>query len=118
LSGSPEGDSSLLYLLDLNGEIYPMDSGHWVKFEAWRVESTEQIPHGIRYSLTLHNRHNTRLLGYDNAHGVKFKRGMFVHRRATWDHKHQKEKVFPYEFRSAGQLLEDFWRDVDAILNS
>jgi hypothetical protein len=28
-------------------------------------------PNGIRYSLTLHAPDNTRLIGFDNAHGVK-----------------------------------------------
>ena len=45
-------------LLDLDGEIFPMDNGYWTKFEASRVIPTPQIPHGIRYSLTLHDRNN------------------------------------------------------------
>ena len=40
----------------------------WVKFDSWRVDPTAEIPHGIRYSLTLHDRFNHRILGYDNAH--------------------------------------------------
>ena len=67
-------DASLETLLDLNGEVFPMDNGYWTKFEAYRVEPTEQIPHGIRYSLTLHNRYNTRVLGFDNAHAHRPKR--------------------------------------------
>jgi hypothetical protein len=34
-------------LLNLNGEVFPMENGYWTKFEAYRVEPTEQIPHGI-----------------------------------------------------------------------
>lgn len=100
-------------LLNLNGEIFPMDNGYWTKFEAWQVKPSEQIPHGISYSLTLHDRHNRRVIGFDNAHAVKPKRKKYGARKVTWDHKHQQEKVFPYEFESAAQLLEDFWNAVD-----
>jgi len=70
---SREG-ASLETLLDLNGEIFPMDNGYWTKFEASRVTPTAQIPHGIKYSLTLHDRNNTRVLGFDNAHAFKSKK--------------------------------------------
>jgi hypothetical protein len=43
------------YLLDLDGEIFPMDNGYWTKFDVKAVEPNENIPHGIKYSLTLHN---------------------------------------------------------------
>ncbi|MHB8348572.1 MAG: toxin-antitoxin system TumE family protein [Acidiferrobacterales bacterium] len=58
-------------LLDLHGEIIEQDQGYWVRIEAWRVESTPKIPHGIRYALTLHEPYGKRILGYDNAHAVK-----------------------------------------------
>ncbi len=37
--------------------------------------------------------------------------------KTTWDHAHRMNKVDPYEFESAEQLLEDFWNEVDKILN-
>ena len=43
-------DASLETLLDLDSEVFPMDNGYWTKFEAYRVEPNEQMPHGIRYS--------------------------------------------------------------------
>lgn len=43
-------DASLETLLDLDGEVFPMDNGYWTKFEACRVKPTKQIPHGIKYS--------------------------------------------------------------------
>jgi len=55
-------------LLNLHGEVFPMDNGYWVKFEAYLVEPTKTIPHDIRYSLTLHDKNNHRVIGYDNAH--------------------------------------------------
>ncbi|OEU69970.1 MAG: hypothetical protein BA864_01125 [Desulfuromonadales bacterium C00003093] len=95
-------------LLNLNGEICPLENGYWIKFEAHQVDPSPQIPHGISYSLTFHDKYNRRVIGFDNAHGIKPKRKRFVARKVTWDHKHQMEKVFEYEFESAGQLLEDF----------
>ena len=103
-------------LLNLNGEVFPMENGCWTKFEAYRVEPTEQIPHGISYSLTLHDKNNRRVIGFDNAHAVKPKQKKYGARKMTWDHKHQQEKVSSYEFELAGQLLVDFWEAVEAYL--
>lgn len=104
------------FLLNLNGEKFPMDNGYWTKFEAYQVEPDKHIPHGIRYSLSLHDKNNTRILGFDNAHAIKPKRKRYGARKVTWDHKHQKEIVSAYEFESAGQLLVDFWLAVDQSL--
>jgi hypothetical protein len=56
-------NSSLDALLDLNGEILPMDNGYWTKFEVFRVKESKHIPHGIKYSLTLHDKYNKRIFG-------------------------------------------------------
>jgi hypothetical protein len=93
-----------------------MENGYWTKFEAYQVEANKHIPHGVIYSLSLHDKHNTRVLGFDNAHAVKPKKKKYGARKVTWDHEHQKEKVLSYEFESAGQLLEDFWAAVDKYL--
>ena len=100
-------------LLELDREVFPMENGYWTKIEARRVDPNEQIPHGVRYSLTLHDRFGRRVLGFDNAHGIKPKRKKFGARKITWDHKHTEGTVEEYEFESAGQLLEDFWAAVD-----
>jgi hypothetical protein len=63
-------DSSVEMLLDAVG-VMEMSNGYWVKVEAYRVSPTIHIPHGVKYSLTLHDRSNVRILGYDNAHGIK-----------------------------------------------
>ncbi len=47
-------DPGIETLLDLHGQIIDQGKGYWVKIEAWRVEATHETPHGIRYSLTLH----------------------------------------------------------------
>jgi hypothetical protein len=109
-------DASLDTLLDLDGEIFPMDNGYWTKFEASRVTPTAQIPYGIRYSLTLNDRNNTRILGFDNAHIFKPKKKKFGARKITWDHKHKMDRVYSYEFESASNLIKDFWEGVEEIL--
>jgi len=112
-----KGDETLFTLLHLDGEIFPMDSGYWTKFEVYRVEPEPHIPHGIRYSLTLHDRYNRRVLGFDNAHAVRPSRKGYGARKITWDHKHKCDKISPYDYASASQLLEDFWCDVEQIIN-
>ena len=94
-----------------------MDNGYWTKFEVKRTMANPHIPHGIKYSLTLHNSQNKRVLGYDNAHNVKPSRKKYGAKKITWDHRHERESVESYEFESAAQLLEDFWEDVERILD-
>lgn len=66
-------DKTLENLLELDGIKFVVDEsvGLWVKFEVKRVKPTKGRPFGIRYSLTLHNRFNQRILGFDNAHAVE-----------------------------------------------
>ncbi len=109
----PDSDYELRFLLDLNGMTYHMSGGYWVKFDVWMVEPTREVPHGIRYSLTLHDRNNLRIVGYDNAHGGLPKEGRYQARKLMWDHVHKQNRIYPYEFDSAAQLLEDFWNTVE-----
>ena len=112
-------DHGLETLLLLDGEIYDQGDGYWIKIEAKQMGPDEHVPHGIRYSLTLHDCYGTRLLGYDNAHGVKPpKKKRFAGRRLAYDHRHRhaKDKGVPYEFVDAGQLLTDFFEEVDRVL--
>jgi hypothetical protein len=108
-------------LLDLDGVVIEQAGGHWTKFEARRIpQPTEEIPHGIRYSLTLHNRHGERVMGFDNAHAVKMKKMNKYQGRKTYDHRHRhsKDEGVSYEFVDAHQLLKDFWLEVDKILKA
>ena len=111
-------DAGLEFLLEMDGEIFPMDNGYWTKIEARIVAPSDNVPHGIRYSLTLHDRNNARVLGYDNAHGIRPKKKKFGARKTEWDHRHERKRVVPYEFENAAQLLEDFWNDVNRILSA
>lgn len=110
--------NDLEYLLNLDGEVFPMDNGFWVKFEAKKVESNPNIPHGVRYSLTLHDKFNKRVIGYDNAHSYKPTGKKYGAKKETWDHIHKKMEVFPFEFENAGQLMEDFWHTVDQYMEN
>ena len=106
-------------LLDLTGQIIQQEQGYWVEIHAWRIETTDAAPHGIRYALTLHDSNGNRVMGYDNAHSVR-PSGKFKHggRILPYDHKHRhiSDKGIPYEFKDAYQLLKDFFRDADRIL--
>ncbi|MES2662971.1 MAG: DUF6516 family protein [Pseudomonadota bacterium] len=112
-------DHTLDTLLEMHDTVYAMENGYWMKFEAWRVEVTEMIPHGIRYSLTLHDKYGKRMIGYDNSHSVKPpKKYTYAGQRLTYDHKHSHslDKGVPYEFKDAAQLLADFFAEVDSVL--
>lgn len=108
-------DPGLDTLLDLAGERIVLEDGSWVKFEVSRVPVTPERPHGITYSLTYHDGHNRRILGFDNAHAVQPKDRGYRGRRVEYDHlhAHPKDTGIPYHFQSAEQLLTDFWRAVD-----
>lgn len=104
-------DHTLETLLDMVG-VYASPDGWWVKTEARRVSATAERPFGVKYSLSLHDRSGKRILGYDNSHGIP------DHRRVRWDHKHLRDRIRPYDYRSAAQLLTDFYADVDKWLSN
>jgi hypothetical protein len=117
--GLEQPDPSINTLLDLDGSVFEQEGGFWMKIEAKSVVPTESIPHGVRYSLTLHNRYGTRVMGYDNAHAVKPRgRAKFGGQRIPYDHKHRNasDKGVPYTFNSAQELLEDFFAEVDRVI--
>src|SRR6266404_5146057 len=84
-------DASLDTLPDLDGTVLVIDEegGYWVKFEVRRVETTSERPPGLCYSLTLHGSANKRLVGFDNAHGVRQSRRPGGKSRTVYDHKHR-----------------------------
>jgi len=56
VTDSSVNNLGLDYLLEQNGEIFLMDNGYWTKIEAKRVGPNDRVPHGIKYSLTLHDK--------------------------------------------------------------
>jgi hypothetical protein len=114
----PEQDHTLENLLDLDGDIYVIDesAGYWVKFVVSRVTPSPERPHGIEYSLTMHDSNNQRLVGFDNAHPVPGTKrsGRGVGR--AHDHRHRLGTVKPYPYENAAKLVADFWQAVDEVL--
>jgi len=104
-------------LLNLHGEIFPLDNGYWVKFEAYKVKPNISIPHGIRYSLTLHNKRNNRVIGYDNAHSFKSTK-KYGAKKESYDHIHKQINIISYKFESASQLIEDFWQSAEQYMEN
>ena len=110
-------DAGLDTLLDLHGQtLFVDEAGRWVKFIAIRTEVTPQRPHGLSYSLTPHAPDGERLVGFDNAHAVRERRGPGTRRRREGDHRHWRRSIGSYTYRGAAVLLEDFWNEVDAVL--
>jgi hypothetical protein len=72
-------------LLAFDGRRHRCAGGYYAKFEIKRVVPTRQRPHGLRYSLTLHDPAGTRLVGFGNAHGVPATGSRFSERPAA-DH--------------------------------
>jgi hypothetical protein len=111
-------DHQIRTLLELHDQILDQEDGYWIKIEAWEVKPSKDIPHGIRYSLTLHAPSGKRILGFDNAHALKVKGHKYAGQRLTFDHKHRHmaDTGIPYEFKDAYQLLTDFFAEVDLVL--
>ena len=89
---------------------------YWVKFEVKQCEVSDERPHGLRYSLTLHGPRNERLVGFDNAHAVAATRGPARRAKVPYDHKHRLRTIRPYDYDDAATLLADFWSEVDAVV--
>ena len=102
-------DCELEALLSLDSHEFT--TGYAVKFEARQVKPTLGRPHGVKYSLTLHDPEGRRIYGIDNAHRIG-PRQEFDHR-----HPHAARKVVRYTYRGLVALLDDFFREVERILH-
>ena len=58
-------DHDLSFLLSLDGLEFQFAPGFAVKIEARAVAATRHRPHGVKYSLTLHDPAGRRLYGID-----------------------------------------------------
>ena len=47
--------------------VLDQEDGYWIKIQARQVLGTQNVPHGVRYALTLHAPNGKRLMGYDNS---------------------------------------------------
>jgi hypothetical protein len=109
-------DPSLDNLLNLDGFLAEVGGGYWIKVAARRVPEDADRPHGVSYTLTLHDASGRRVFGIDNAHAVRPTRGPSGRSRRGRDHLHRGETVRPYVYNDARTLLEDFRREIEAIL--
>lgn len=109
----------LEFLLAFDGRIHHLEEGYRIKFEIKRVEATKERPHGLSYSFTLHAPDGTRLVGFDNAHGVPAKGSRFKPKPRASDHWHRTETDpgRPYQFKDAETLIDDFFDEVEQLLD-
>jgi hypothetical protein len=97
-------DEPMQRLLDYDGRRFWLENGWSIRFRVAEAPVTPERPHGIKYSFTLHDTDGTRLLGFDNAHGVP--------RVLAFDHRHRfrrTEDLVPYNFVGADELICDFF---------
>jgi hypothetical protein len=112
-------DDGVETLLNLDGWTTEVGGGFWLSVKAFRVPPDALRPQGLNYSLTMHRPGGRRILGYDNAHHPRIGSGPAARsQRETrgCDHRHFRERVTWYDFESAAKLMEDFWKDAQAIL--
>ena len=98
----------MLRLLDYHRRRYWLVGGWSLRFRVFEVEGSNARPHGLKYSFSLHDVDGTRLLGYDNAHGVA--------QVQAYDHRHRfrrTRELVPYRFVSSDQLIVDFFDAVE-----
>ena len=110
-------EHTLEFLLAFDGRRHWYDGGYSLKFEIRRVAPTATRPHGLRYSFTLHDPKGKRLIGFDNAHALKARQRSRP-RLPIADHWHrtEKDRGRPYVFRDAETLLDDFFAEVERVL--
>jgi hypothetical protein len=81
-----------------------LPDGSLVSVVIWALpKPTDERPHGFKYRLNYSAPDGTTRVRYDNERG-------------KGDHKHLLDKEVQYSFRDIDTLLNDFWRDVDEIL--
>ena len=101
-------DEAMDRLLDYDRRRYWLTNGWSLRFRIAKIEASVHRPDGIKYAFTLHDVDGSRLLGFDNAHGVP--------RSQAFDHRHrfrQSAELQPYNFRGADELICDFFGAVE-----
>ena len=111
-------EHALEFLLAFDGRIHHLEGSYWIKFEIRRVAATDQRPHGLCYSFTLHESDGTRIIGFDNAHRVQAPGSRFKQQPVAADHWHRTEsdEGQPYAFKNAETLIDDFFDAVERVL--
>lgn len=102
-----EGDD-LYHLLSYDGRKVNLTNGWFLRFRLKIATVTDSRPHGIKYSLTLHDLDGERLLGIDNAHGIK--------NYVRFDHRHifrRTDRLIDYNYIDGDTLISDFFNYVE-----
>lgn len=101
-------DEPMHRLLAYDRRQYWLENGWSLRFRVAQSEPSAGRPYGIKYAFTLHDVDRTRLLGFDNAHGVP--------RVQAYDHRHRfrrTSELVAYEFRGADELICDVFDHVE-----
>jgi hypothetical protein len=111
-------DLAVEYFLELDGTVHFVDEKckYRVEIKAKRTDVTPERPHGLSYSLTLHNEKHERILGFDNAHPVPANKGPSGKKHKFDDHKHRYGRTRIYKFEDTNKLLSDFYASVEQIM--
>jgi len=111
-------EHTLEFLLAFDGRRHWYEGGYHVRFQIMRVKATIERPHGLRYAFTLHDPKGKRLIGFDNAHGVRAPGGKKRRKTPAVDHWHrtERDKGRPYAFKDAETLVDDFFTEVERVL--
>jgi Family of unknown function (DUF6516) len=110
-------DAGLATLLELDGNIWEIGDGYWIKIDARIVPGELGRPYRLGYSLTLHAPDGERIVGFDNAHPVKVGSGPSRRVALPNDHTHRRgQRTLPYSYSDAATLLADFWVEVEDAL--
>lgn len=102
-----------------DGYTFWFENGYYATFRFWRASLPSKAAiHPYRYELVLHEPSGVRIMGFDNAHPIRWRSGEFTKRSRNADHWHRdrSDKGRPYAFVSIGQLLEDFLQQVERSL--
>ncbi len=112
-------DPTIEWFFELDGTIHFADERckYRIKITAKRTDVTAERPHGLRYSLTLHDADNERILGFDNAHPVRASKGPGGRQHRFHDHRHRYDRTRVYRFVDTETLITDFYKAVDRILD-
>lgn len=85
-------------------EKIKLPDGSLVSLVIWELPApTTDRPHGFKYRLNYCTAEGITIVRYDNERG-------------KGDHKHIGKREEPYAFRDVDTLIDDFWRDVDKVL--
>jgi len=101
-----------------DNQVHWFEHGYHATFRFWKTPTQQEGKHPYRYELVLHDPGGVRIMGYDNAHPIKWKSGVFTKHSENPDHFHRTKSDAgrPYEFVSLTKLLDDFYTRVEQTL--